>query len=149
MQVTATFPGIWLRWLVALVVGLMAFGLSMVLAPAFILRVFSLLIYSSPEHLESFGSTAVAYISLAHAILGAVMLGWGVALLFVVLGAFRRGAREGWQIVVVSVTAWLVPDTLFSLWFGFWQNAILNAFIGVLFAIPLAATYRAFHEASA
>jgi hypothetical protein len=35
---------------------------------------------------------------------------------------------------------------VFSLWSGFWQNAVLNSVIAVLFAIPLAATYSVFHE---
>ncbi len=46
--------------------------------------------------------------------------------------------------VCVSVAAWIVPDTLFSPWTGFWQNAVLNAAILLLFAIPLVATRRAF-----
>jgi hypothetical protein len=37
-----------------------------------------------------------------------------------------------------------VPDTAFSLGTGFWQNAVLNAVFVVLFAVPLAATYKAF-----
>lgn len=73
------------------------------------------------------------------------MLGWGVALLFVVRGLFARGAPEGWQILTVSVVAWFIPDTAFSLWSGFWQNALLNITFFILFAVPLAETYRVFH----
>lgn len=118
----------------------------MVLAPGLVLQLFSLLAYSSTDHIATFGTGAVAYVSLVHAILGAVMFGWGVALLVIALGSFRRGSREGWQTIAVSVTAWFIPDTAFSLWFGFWQNALLNLAFAVLFAVPLAATYRAFHE---
>ena len=25
-----------------------------------------------------------------------------------------------------TVAAWFIPDTTFSLWSGFWQNAVLN-----------------------
>ena len=32
---------------------------------------------------------------------------------------------EGWQIIAVSVAAWFIPDTTFSLWSGSWQNAVL------------------------
>ena len=74
------------------------------------------------------------------------MFGWGVALLFVLLGPFRRGSREGWLTLTVSLLAWFVPDTAFSLWSGFWQNAALNAIFAVLFAVPLGATYHAFDE---
>ncbi len=46
------------------------------------------------------------------------------------------------------VTAWFTPDTAFSLWSGFWQNAVLNVAVATLFAVPLAATYRTFHASS-
>jgi hypothetical protein len=56
------------------------------------------------------------------------------------------GSRLGWRIVAFSAAAWFVPGTTFSLWSGFWQNAVLNAAFAVLFLVPLAATYRACHE---
>jgi hypothetical protein len=146
MKSPPTFSLFWWRWLIAVTIGVMVFGLSMVLAPGLIRQVFSLLVYSSPNHIATFGAGAVAYVSLVHAILGAVMFGWGTALLYVVLGPFRRGSREGWQIIAVSVAAWFIPDTAFSLWSGFWQNALLNLAFAVLLAVPLAATYRVFHE---
>ncbi len=83
------------------------------------------------------------YIALAHGVLGAVMVGWGAVLLIVLIGPFRRGTREGWLIVAVSVAAWFVPDTALSLATGFWQNAVLNVVVAVLFAVPLAATWSA------
>ena len=46
--------------------------------------------------------------------------------------------------MAVSLVAWFVPDTTFSLWSGFWQNAVLNLVLGVIFVIPLATTYRVF-----
>jgi hypothetical protein len=126
----------------------MVFGISMILMPGLIRDLFSLLIYSSSQHITTFGEPAVAYITLVHGILGAVMFGWGVALLFVLCGAFRRGEREGWRTLAISLTAWLVSDTVFSIWSGFWQNAVLNAFLAVLFVIPLAATYKTFDNGS-
>jgi len=140
---------IWSRWLLLVTVGVMVFGLVLVLAPGFTREGFSLLVYADVKRIAAFGSDAVEYIALVHAVLGAVMFGWGLALLLVVRGLFARGARQGWQIIAVSVAAWFVPDTAFSLWSGFWQNALLNLVFIVLFAAPLAATYRGFHEAGA
>jgi hypothetical protein len=127
----------------------MIFGLTLVLAPGITREGFSLLVYADAKRIGAFGGDAVEYIALVHAVLGAVMLGWGVALLLVVRGLFARGVRESWQIVAVSVVAWFVPDTAFSLWSGFWQNAVLNVVFIILFAAPLATTYRAFHKARA
>jgi hypothetical protein len=132
----------WHRWLVVVTLGLMAFSLSMVLAPGLTRQIFGLLIYASPEGINAFGGGAVAYISLVHAVLGAVMFGWGAAMLFLVLGPLRRKSFEAWLTLAVSLTAWFVPDTAFSLWSGFWQNAAFNCVFMLLFAIPLAATYR-------
>ena len=136
----------WWRWLVAASLGLMAFGLVLVLAPGFTRQGFSLLIYASAGAIDEFGPAPVAYFTLLHAVLGAVTLGWGVLILWVVQGPFRRGLKEAWQMLAVSVVAWFVPDTAFSLWSGFWQNAALNLGFLALFAVPLGATYRVFHS---
>jgi len=137
----------WWRWLVVVTIGVALFGLSMVVAPGFIRGFFSALLYGSAAAVSGFGEPAVAYISLVHGVLGAVMFGWGVALLLVLFGPFRRGSADGWWIVTVSIAAWFVPDTVFSLWTGFWPNALLNAVFAIAFAVPLAATYRGVRRA--
>ncbi|MEW5938909.1 MAG: hypothetical protein AB1750_04550 [Chloroflexota bacterium] len=134
----------WFRWLIAAAVFVLVFSLAMVVIPEPVQRMLATLYYSSPEGIAAFGAPAVAFITLLQGVLGAVMFGWGVALLLVALGSFRRGLREGWTIIAVSLVAWFIPDTTFSLWTGFWQNAALNLVFLLLFAIPLAATYRAF-----
>jgi hypothetical protein len=140
---TITF---WYRWLVAVTVGMMAFGLFMVLAPGLTRQGFSLMVYADADRIGEFGARAADYIELVHAVMGAVMFGWGTAMLLVLRGPFRRELREGWTILAVSLTAWFVPDTIFSLASGFWQNAVLNAVFLVLYGIPLAATYRRTRE---
>jgi hypothetical protein len=135
-------PLFWFHWLLIVIAGVMLFGISMILSPGLIRRFFGLLFFASANGLESrFGAPAAAYITLVHGVLGAVMFGWGASLLLVLLGPFRRGSREGWLILTVSAAVWFVPDTLFSLWTGFWQNAVLNMVLALLFAIPLAATF--------
>ncbi len=123
-------------------VGVVLAGHVFVLAPGLTRRLFSLLAFGTPEAIDSLGDPAVPYVSLVHAVLGAVMVGWGVALLLIVWGPLRRRSHEAWWTVSLSLAAWLIPDTAFSLWFGFWQNAVLNAVVAVLFGVPLAATYR-------
>jgi uncharacterized protein YjeT (DUF2065 family) len=140
---------LWSRWLLAVTIGVMVFGLALVLAPAIAREGFSLLVYADTTRIAGFGVQAIEYIALVHAVLGAVMFGWGVALLLVVRGPFPRGAPEGWMIIAVSAAAWFIADTAFSIWSGFWQNAGLNLIFIVLFAAPLAATYRSFDGARA
>lgn len=145
MQTSELPSPFWLRCLLAATLCVMIFGLTLVFAPNLSRQGFSLLTYSNTKHITTFGVDTVSYISLLHAVLGSVMFGWGVALLYVVRGLFARGVNEGWQIIAVSVVFWFVPDTAFSLWSGFWQNALLNIFFIILFALPLTATYRSFH----
>jgi hypothetical protein len=112
----------------------------MVLMPDFTRRLFSWLIFAAPDRIGAFGDSAVGYIGLSHGVLGAVMFGWGTALLFILLGPFKRGSREAWLTLVVSLAAWYVPDTAFSFLSGFWQNAVLNTALAALLVIPLVAT---------
>lgn len=141
---------LWFNWLLLVVLGVMLFGIGMILAPGLIRQAFSLLLYAAPHAVDSdFGAPAVAYVTLLHGVLGAVMFGWGVALLLILRGPFLRGRREAWNIFCISVAAWFVPDTLFSLWTGFWQNAVLNSVFALLFVVPLAATHRFFRQQNA
>jgi hypothetical protein len=142
MAMTKQFS-FWRRWLIVATLCFMAFSLALVVAPNFTRQFFSLLIYAVPESINAFGGAAVAYISLVHAVLGAVMFGWGVALLSIVLGPFKRMSLEAWQTLAASLAAWFIPDTAYSLWSGFWQNTVFNGVFITLFAIPLIATYEA------
>lgn len=138
---TSRRTAFWQWWLTLVTIGVMVFGLSMVVTPGLIQQFFGLLIYSAADFMaRTFDAAAVRYITLTHGVLGAVMFGWGAALLLVLRGPFRRGQREGWLMLTVSLAAWWLPDTWFSLQTGFWQNALLNVVFGVLFAVPLFAT---------
>ena len=136
----------WWNWLVCVTAVVMFFGLSMVLLPGLIQQFFSLALYGTPFKLSTFDAPAITYLTLVHGVLGATMFGWGVGLLSILFDSFRSLRRSGWWGIALSVVAWFIPDTLFSLWTGFWQNAALNAGFAMLFLIPLAATYRAFRS---
>jgi hypothetical protein len=133
---------LWLDWLRIATIALIVFGLLLVVAPAFARQGFSLLVYSSSGRIEDFGAEAASYIELTHAVMGAVMVGWGVALLLLLRGPMRRNLSEGILIYTVSLTCWFIPDTIFSLVSGFWENAILNVVFALVFAIPLVALRR-------
>jgi hypothetical protein len=137
----ATF---WVNWLTVVAAGVSVFGLMLVLLPDLAAAGFSLLVYADSAQISSFGHQAVAYIALAHAVLGSIMVGWGVALVVILRKIFAQGYKIGWTIVAASAGAWFVPDTIYSIWSGFWPNAVLNAVFLVLFAIPLLATRKSF-----
>ena len=139
MPTGPTHARFWIRWLLAVSAGVVAFGLVLVLAPALARQGFSLLVYASPTRIDGFGAEAVRYVSLAHAVIGGVMIGWGVALFVVTRSLLAAGSRLGWNLVALSVGAWFVPDTAYSLLSGYWQNAALNTVFLVLFLAPLRA----------
>ena len=131
---------LWINWLLAVSVGVVVFGLVLVLIPSLARQGFSLLVYASPERIDAFGEEPVRYISLAHAVLGGLMVGWGVALFYVTKTLLARGSRIAWNLIALSVLAWFIPDTSYSLLSGYWQNALLNTVFLVLFVVPLLAT---------
>jgi hypothetical protein len=133
----------WIRWLLvasALVVG---FGLTLVLAPTWTRQAFSLMLYASASQTEAFGPEAMRYLELVHAVLGAVLAGWGVALWYASKTLVAAGSRVGWNLVTWPLVVWFVPDTTYSLWSGFWPNAVLNTAFVLMFAPPLIALRRA------
>ena len=132
--------GFWVNWLLAVAAGVIVFGLVLVVAPSIAREGFSLLVYASADRIDSFGQEPVRYIALSHAVIGGVMVGWGVALFYVTKSLFARGERIAWNLVALSVGAWFVPDTSYSLLAGYWQNAMLNTAFLALFALPLWAT---------
>ena len=129
----------WMGWLTAATVLMALFGLVLVVAPGLAREGFGLLVYSSSERISGFGPEAADYVELAHAVMGSVMVGWGVALLLVLRGPMRRNPAEGVRIFATSLLCWFLPDTAFSLISGFWQNAVLNLVFALLFAVPLVA----------
>jgi len=135
-------PRFWVTWLLVASAGVVLLGASLVVAPALGRRAFSLLFYRSPGAMDAFGPEAARYVAFAHAVLGAVLVGWGTVMFLVTRDLLARGRRAGWRLLAVSLCAWFVPDTAYSLLSGFWPNALLNAGLLVLFVLPLAATRR-------
>lgn len=132
----------WWRWLLVVTSGVIVIGAFLILAPGLARNLFGLLFYGSGSALDEFSADAVRYIAFAHGVLGAVMIGWGAALALVLLGPFRQARAHAWRTLVTSLAIWFVVDSSFSLWSGFWQNAVLNTVIALFFLPGLAGTRR-------
>lgn len=140
-------PRLWYWWLVVAVSGTIACSLLPLVAPEIARRLLSALVFGGAMQAYAFSATAMHYITFINGVVGAVMVGWSVALLLIIVGPFRRGERWAWRAVAVSLLAWFVPGTLFSVWSGVMRNVAANCLFIIAFAIPLVATYRRFHEA--
>jgi hypothetical protein len=119
-------------------VGTLLFGAALMALPQLTHQGFSLLMFNDAQRIQSFGPQAQAYITLVHGVLGAVMVGWALALLGVVVWLWALAPALAWRVVTLSVAGWFVVDTSFSLSVGAWQNALLNLAFGALFGVGLA-----------
>lgn len=116
-----------------------AFAAMMVALPAPTQALFNLVAFGSTDFPASVPAAAQPYVVFVYRVLGAVMLGWMLALLAIVRTAFRRGEPWAWWAIATSVGGWLVIDTTASLLSSFPGNALLNAGFGLAFAVPLVA----------
>ena len=128
---------IWTIWLTAASMAVAAFGLFLVLVPTLALQGFSLLVYGDPGRLQALGGETARYISLAHAVLGAVMLGWGLMLVAVVQRLLAHGSKLGWQLVAGSLALFLhagqgrgMTEILQPLWIGQPTQAAIHPLTG-------------------
>ena len=74
---------------------------------------------------------------LGNAILGGVMVGWGVMVWLLTDRFLRRAPRDVKQILMVGLTCWFVVDSAGSIASGGWPNALLNVGFFGLFLVPL------------
>lgn len=146
MNNKSTQLNFWWRWLVAADIIVIVFGVAQSLLPNLVRQGFSLMVFGSADYMETFPPDAIRYITLAHAIMGAVMIGWGVSIMYTLFTHFRNGEWTGWVSIAVAMTLWFIPDTIMSIATGFWQNAVLNVGFILMFAIPLSATYKTFKK---
>ena len=144
MNNKSTQLNFWFRWLVAADIIVIVFGAAQALLPDLVRQGFSLLVFGSASYINTFPQDAIRYITLTHAVMGSVMIGWGISMMYTLFTQFRTGEWTGWVSIAVAMTFWFIPDTSMSIITGFWQNAVLNVGFILLFAIPLAATYRTF-----
>jgi hypothetical protein len=124
--------------LLAAVVGTGLFGTALVLLPAWSRQGFSLLMYGDAGRIDAFGPEVAAYATLVHGVLGAVMLGWSLALLALLRGRWRVEPGRAHAVIALSIGGWFVVDTTFSAAVGAWPNVALNGVFGALFAAGLA-----------
>ena len=79
MNNKSTQLNFWFRWLVAADIIVIAFGAAQALLPDLVRQGFSLLVFGSASYINTFPQDAIRYITLTHAVMGSVMIGWGVS----------------------------------------------------------------------
>lgn len=117
--------------------GTLAFALVLAFLPQTVQPIWNLLFFGAVAPPAWLTPEAARYIAFIHAVLGAVMVGWSVLLLWLGLGPLRRGEPWAWNAAATSVGVWYALDSAMSVHWGFWPNAVLNTLFLVLFAWPL------------
>ncbi len=75
-------------------------------------------------------------------IYGALMIGWGTTLFLAGRLAIRRNEAELLTILLIGLAAWLIIDSLFSLYYGAFSNVGVNVAMLALFSFPLIRALR-------
>jgi hypothetical protein len=111
------------------------FGAAMVLLPGPTRSGYSLMMFGDAARMDGFGAEAHGYITLLHGVLGAVMIGWAVALWGLLNVIDTAGS---WRAVAASVGTWFVIDTGYSMAMAAWPNVALNCAFAAVFALACA-----------
>lgn len=135
----------WTHWLSYTTAFTVLFGLVMVLAPDFTSQAFGLMMFQDMETFSTLPADSAAYIQLAHAVMGSVLVGWGVLMFLLVRILMAESPQRVVCLLAASILLWYLPDTAFSLVSGFWQNALLNTGFVILYAVPLCAIWKKTH----
>ncbi len=71
--------------------------------------------------------------------LGAVLIGWAIAILGLIDAAHRVGA-PAWRMLTLSIVVWYFIDSIISVALGFPVNAASNRVFLVTFLVPILAS---------
>jgi hypothetical protein len=79
-----------------------------------------------------------------YGVLGAVVAGWGVFVVFLAKYPLQNRERWAWTCLLAGFGLWFVVDTAFSALFGVYFNVIFNSVLAALVFVPLMATRKEF-----
>ncbi len=129
---------LWCNTLLAAVSLIVLLSLFMFLPPQVSISYFNFILFGSPDYPGAMSAEGIRYAGFLYAVLGCVMIGWMIPLVYLVNGPLRAGDRGAWKVIALSIGVWFVIDSGASLALGFWQNAVSNASLALIIALPLA-----------
>lgn len=81
-------------------------------------------------------------LSWESALYGAIMMGWGITLLFLGRIAFKRNDTDLMVILWYGLFVWLLVEALFSAYLQVWFNVAVDIGVLLLFSYPLLRSIR-------
>ena len=138
----------WRKWLIAVCIYNIAFGLLLALFGQFQFMDVLLDQYFDPIFWpdNQISEGTLQYKNWISSVLGAVVVSWGMLIGFIAYFPFKRKEKWAWNAIAISVLFWFVIDTSCSLFYDVSVNAVFNLFTLTLFALPLLFTRKYFYR---
>ena len=83
------------------------------------------------------GEAAVSMRNWMAGVTGAVMVGWGCSMFYVVNHALKKREQWAWRCIFYPVLAWFIIDSLISAYFHVGFNVLLNTVLFLQLVAPL------------
>jgi len=131
----------WITWLTIILIVVLLYSLLLVVAGGIAGSLFDVLGFGPPASIDS--PEVRDYLRLPYMVLGAVMAGWSLLMLFIVRGPFVEGSAWAPRALIFAVGLWFVLDTGMSLVLGFPAHALFNIPFALALGIPLLALRKA------
>ncbi len=139
----------WTRWLLLTFILLIGFGLILIFVPSVFQNTIGRLSYNQlfngEEAFAALSDENATYLEFNLQVMGAIIVGWFIPLVGIIVQPFRQGETWAWNVITLSVVAWFILDTGASLASGITPNALGNLGFFIPIIIPLLATYHQFH----
>lgn len=134
----------WRKWLIGAAGFVVVFSLDFLILPKQMTGFYSWVFFGDAA--SQFSATADNYIIFLYGLIGSIMLGWMINVIFMLIGPFRRKELFAWRSIILSIIVWFCADSAASLFYGFGANAAMNVGFLAIFLIPLLATRNDFVE---
>lgn len=89
---------------------------------------------------------ATRFKSWVYGVLGAVLAGWGVLIVFWAVYPFQSKEPWAWNGLALGLLLWYLPDTLISIKYQVYFNVFFNTFLLVILILPLICTKKYFKQ---
>lgn len=129
-----------IRYLLVVTYAMMAFSAVMLVTPWVSEDLFGWMTFRETGPAPGAPEAVADYLVFSHRILGAVMIGWFLLIVWLVRGPLASRWPGAWQGLVTSLIGWFVVDTAASLILGYWENSMLNTAVLVAYLPGLIAT---------
>lgn len=119
---------------IGLIILLSAF---MILPPLPAISYFNFILFGHPTFPETMSDDGISYVTFTYGLLGCIMIGWMVPLIYLTNSLLRQGSAVALNVISLSLGIWFVTDSSLSIILGYWQNAVSNVSLGIIFLVAL------------